>query len=46
MTLAYISDIMVGSEISPLQKQRLVKIARSYVGEGEYAAAIVTMPED
>lgn len=46
MTLAYISDLMVGSEISPLQKQKLVKMAKSYVGEGEYAAAIVTTPED
>lgn len=46
MTLAYISDMMVGSEITPMQKQKLLKIAKNYVGEGEYAAAIVTTPED
>lgn len=46
MTLAYISDMMVGSEISPLQKQKLLKIAKSYIGEGEYAAAIVATTED
>lgn len=46
MTLAYISDMMVGSEISPIQKQKLLKIAKTYIGEGEYAAAIVTTPED
>lgn len=46
MTLAYISDMMVGSEVSPLQKQQLLKIAKSYVGEGEYAAAIVATCED
>jgi len=46
MTLAYISDMMVGSEISPLQKQKLLKIAKVFIGEGEYAAAIVTTPED
>ena len=46
MTLAYICDLMVGSEISPIQKQQLLRIARNYVGEGEYAAAIVTTPED
>jgi len=28
MTLAYISDMMVGSQISPLQKQKLLKIAK------------------
>lgn len=46
MTLAYISDMMIGSEISPLQKQKLMKIAKSYIGEGEYAAAIVATTED
>ena len=46
MTLAYISDMMVGSEITPLQKQKLLKIAKSYIGEGEYAAAIVATTED
>jgi hypothetical protein len=46
MSLAYISDMMVGSEVSPIQKQKLLKIAKSYIGEGEYAAAIVTTPED
>ena len=46
MTLAYISDLMVGSEITPLQKQKLIKIAKNYIGEGEYVAAIVTTPED
>ena len=46
MTLAYICDLMVGSEITPIQKQKLLKIAKSYIGEGEYAAAIVSTPED
>ena len=46
MTLAYISDMMIGSEIMPLQKQKLIKIARSYVGEGEYVSAIVSTAED
>ena len=46
MTLAYISDIMVGSEISPLSKQQLIKIAKAYIGEGEYAATIVAATED
>ena len=46
MTLAYISDMLVGSEITPIQKQKLLKIAKAYVGEGEYTAAIVTTPED
>jgi len=46
MTLAYICDMMVGSEISPIQKQKLLKIAKSYIGEGEYVAAIVSTPED
>ena len=46
MTLAYICDMMVGSEISPIQKQRLLKIAKSYIGEAEYVAAILATPED
>jgi hypothetical protein len=46
MTLAYISDMMVGSEITPLQKQKLLKITKAYIGEGEYAAAIVATTED
>lgn len=46
MTLAYISDMMIGSEVSPIQKQKLLKIAKTYIGEGEYVAAIVTTPED
>ena len=46
MTLAYISDMMVGSDITPMQKQKLLKIAKNYVGEGEYVAAIVTTTED
>lgn len=46
MTLAYISDLMVGSEISPIQKQRLIKMAKAYIGEGEYVSAILSGPED
>ena len=46
VTLAYISNIMVGSEITPLQKQHLLKMVRQFIGEGEYVAAIVTTPED
>lgn len=46
MTLAYISDMMIGSEISPLQKQKLIKIAKLYIGDGEYVAAIISTTED
>jgi hypothetical protein len=46
MTLAYICDMMIGSEVSPIQKQSLLKMAKNYIGEGEYAAAIVSAPED
>ena len=46
MTLTYICDMMVGSEISPVQKQKLLKIAKAYIGEGEYVAAILATPED
>ena len=46
MTLAYLCDVMVGSEITPYQKQKLLKIAKQYIGEGEYAAAIVATTED
>lgn len=46
ITLAYISNMMVGSEITPIQKQYLLKIVKNFIGEGEYAAAIVTSPED
>ena len=46
MTLAYLSDMMIGSEIAPLQKQKLIKIAKSFIGEGEYIAAIIAVPED
>ena len=46
MTLAYLSDIMVGSGIKPLQKQKLITMAKSFIGEGEYTACIVTTPED
>ena len=38
--------MMVGSEVSPIQKQRLLKIAKNYIGEAEYVAAILTTPED
>ena len=46
MTLAYICDVMVGSEITPLQKQNLLKIVKTYIGEAEYVAAIVATSED
>ena len=46
MTLAYMCDLMVGSEISPLQKQNLIRIVKSYIGEAEYVAAIVATSED
>ena len=46
MTLAYISGLMVGSEISPIQKQKLLKIAKAYNGEEQYAAAIIATAED
>lgn len=46
MTLAYLSDMMIGSEIAPLQKQKLIKIAKSFIGEGEYTAAVITTAED
>lgn len=46
ITLAYISNVMVGSEISPIQKQYLIRVVKGFIGEGEYAAAIITTPED
>ena len=46
MTLAYISDFMVGSGVTAMQKQKLIKLAKSYIGEGEYVAAIVACAED
>lgn len=46
MTLAYLSDMMVGSEIKPLQKQKLILMAKNFIGEGEYTACVVTTPED
>ena len=46
MTLAYMCDIMIGSEITPLQKQNLLRIVKTYIGENEYAAAIVATSED
>jgi magnesium-transporting ATPase (P-type) len=46
ITLAYISNMMIGSYITPIQKQNLLKMVKSFIGEGEYAAAIVTTPED
>ena len=46
MTLAYLSDMLIGSEIKPLQKQKLVVMAKNFIGEGEYTACVVTTPED
>ncbi len=46
LTLAYISDILIGSEISPMQKQKLIKIVKTYIGKGEYTASIITTVED
>jgi len=46
MTLAYISDMMVGSEVAPLQKQKLITMAKNFIGEGEYTSCILTTPED
>ena len=46
MTLAYLSDIMVGSEITPIQKQKLLNITKGSVGEGQYVAAIISASED
>jgi hypothetical protein len=46
MTLAYISDIMVGSEIALLQKQKLITMTKNFIGEGEYTCCILTTPED
>ena len=46
LTLAYISDILIGSEISPIQKQKLIKIVKSYIGKGEYVASIISTTED
>ena len=46
MTLAYISDLMVGSEIAPLQKQKMITMAKNFIGEGEYTSCIVSTPED
>lgn len=46
MTLAYLSDILIGSEVKPLLKQKIVLMARNYIGEGEYTACVITTPED
>jgi len=46
MTLAYLCDMMVGSEIKPLQKQSIIMMAKNFIGEGEYTACIVATPED
>ena len=46
LTLAYVSDILIGSEISPIQKQKLIKIVKSYIGKGEYTASIISTVED
>jgi len=46
MTLAYLCDMMVGSEIKPLQKQTIIVMAKEFVGEGEYTACILATPED
>jgi hypothetical protein len=46
MTLAYLSDMLIGSEVKPLMKQKIVLMARNYIGEGEYTACVVTTPED
>lgn len=46
MTLAYICDMMVGSEIAPLQKQKMITMAKNFIGEGEYTSCIVSTPED
>lgn len=46
LTLAYISDILIGSEITPMQKQKLIKIVKAYIGKGEYTASIITTVED
>ena len=46
LTLAYVSDILIGSEISPMQKQKLIKIVKSYIGKGEYTASIIATVED
>ena len=46
LTLSLISDIMVGSEISPLQKVKLIKVVKQFLGEGQYVAAIISGPED
>lgn len=46
MTLAYISDMMIGSEVAPLQKQKLITMAKNFIGEGEYTSCILTTPED
>ena len=46
MTLAYLSDMLVGSEIKPMMKQKIIYMAKNFIGEGEYTVAILTTPED
>lgn len=46
MTLAYLSDMLVGSEIKPMMKQKIIFMAKNFIGEGEYTVAILTTPED
>jgi len=46
LTLASLSDVIIGSEVQPLQKQNLVKVTNEFVKEDENVVSIITSPED
>lgn len=46
ITLSYISDLMIGSQIMPIQKQQLVKIVKEFIGDDQFAAAVIASPQD
>lgn len=46
MTLAQITDVMIGSDINPIYKQRLIRMVKDYIGEEQYTKAIVASTED
>jgi hypothetical protein len=41
LTIAQLSDIMIGSEITPLQKMSLVKATKEFRGTEDYVGAVI-----
>lgn len=46
ITLAYMTDMVIGSDISPLQKQKLVRMTKDFVGHTQNVMAILATTED